>query len=350
MPVKISCPNCEAGLSMPESMFGKQVRCPKCQKPFQCPTGEEAVTTKPRSAPAPARSGSSNPFDFEEAPARRTRDSAAEVEFEPDEDEVDRSYRRRPRRTGWERVRGGGTFLCISAGMFLVFYLIYFFFFGQPRTPTSTPPSLGLVKTMLILECLLIMGAAGCGALGMSMCMTVPHTSFAKGAALGSMVSLLLCAVCSFLVTVIIMMLLFGSAPGPGILKALFYLALALIGSLVAGFVFCIFYLTILATFLTSRAMLGSVVAHGVFLMVSPFIFVAISTLPALMGGSPMGGGPMGGGPMGGGPMGSGPPSDGPGLSAFLGLLMIMGAIGWFITNVLSLNGAISRAKRLGKI
>jgi hypothetical protein len=230
--------------------------------------------------------------------------------------------------------------------MFLTTYLIFYFLLSNPKSLGSP----GAAKAILIFECLLFTAAAACGGLGMSMCMTVPHTSFAKGPALGSMVSLLLCSVCSFLLTLILMMVLFGSAPGPGILKALFYLSLALIASLIAGFVFCIFYLTILATYLTSRAMLGSVVAHGVFLMTSPFIFMGISTLPALMGGGPMGGGPMGGGPMGEGPIGTGPPSSGPSFSEVMALLMFMGAVGWFITNVISLNGAISRAKRMGKI
>jgi len=32
MTVRIGCPSCHASLSMPEKMYGRQVKCPKCQQ------------------------------------------------------------------------------------------------------------------------------------------------------------------------------------------------------------------------------------------------------------------------------------------------------------------------------
>ena len=44
---RIACPSCNSSLTMPESMYGRKVKCPKCNTPFQCPTPSG-------SAPAPA--------------------------------------------------------------------------------------------------------------------------------------------------------------------------------------------------------------------------------------------------------------------------------------------------------
>src|SRR5262249_4095102 len=124
MPIRIQCPTCHTSLSMPETMYGKAVRCPSCQNAFQCPPGPAAAPAAPPAAPAPtarrrpaatptarARQASSAPFDFAPAAAPAA----------PDHFDYDRGFRPR-RRTSWDKVRSGIFLLYFSALCFLLYF------------------------------------------------------------------------------------------------------------------------------------------------------------------------------------------------------------------------------------
>src|SRR5262249_21152274 len=57
MAVRVQCPGCGATLSMEEKVFGKQVRCPRCQKVLQVPAPKSAPPAdgEPAEPPKPAR-------------------------------------------------------------------------------------------------------------------------------------------------------------------------------------------------------------------------------------------------------------------------------------------------------
>ena len=71
-----ACPGCHARLQMPETMAGKQVRCPKCKAPFVVAAAAAPKTGPAKTAPAksPPRPASSAPKS--EAVTARARPSA----------------------------------------------------------------------------------------------------------------------------------------------------------------------------------------------------------------------------------------------------------------------------------
>jgi predicted Zn finger-like uncharacterized protein len=98
MPEQIACPSCGATLRVPETLLGKNVKCPKCQNVFraaaQAPAEPEEPEERVAHEPAPARPSSRRreppPEDYEEEegppphedeeeerPRRRRRGSAA---------------------------------------------------------------------------------------------------------------------------------------------------------------------------------------------------------------------------------------------------------------------------------
>ena len=332
MAVRISCTHCNSGLSMPESMYGKPVRCPKCQKIFECPPGPEGTTEapvkrEPRKRPATMPDGG-NPFAFEEASAPPARGGDADLEELPTDDDV-AVTRSRHRKQGWDRACQGVIFLCISAGLYLGFYLVLHFILGS-----SSPPKPDLAKVIIILQVLLFVGACAVGTLGLMRFAAVPPASGARGAANAGMFALLLCTLTGFLYGTMLLIVMFGEKPpGEGMAKAMGWLMLATVTLMVAAFSLCIFFLTIAAVHLQTQAMLGSVVAHGVYLMVSPFALIAFLMFVSLGGPGPRGGG-------------------GPGfsLTGTFNLILILGAVVWFIVNVLTLNAAVARARRKGLI
>lgn len=92
MPEQIRCPSCNAALRVPESLLGKNVKCPKCQKAFLAeleePAELEEIVQEP--APSAARRRPKLPEDAEE-----------EEEFPPEEEleeEEERPRRRKRRR------------------------------------------------------------------------------------------------------------------------------------------------------------------------------------------------------------------------------------------------------------
>src|SRR5262245_50144228 len=129
MPIRIQCPTCQTSLSMPETMYGKAVRCPNCQNAFQCPPGPAAAPAPaaapplaPRRRPAAPptarpRPAGGRPFDFEPAAAPTGPD---QLDYD-----YDRGFRPR-RRTGWDKVRSGILLLYFSTLCFFVLFLLRF--------------------------------------------------------------------------------------------------------------------------------------------------------------------------------------------------------------------------------
>jgi hypothetical protein len=127
MPTVMKCPSCKKSLKLNDSLAGKRVRCPACQKPFQVPKGEdereevdeleevptseeEAETAVQAKRPA-ARSRRPPDEDDEEdeRPARRSRRARDEDEDdEEEEEERPRRRRRRRRRSGGDASAGTG--------------------------------------------------------------------------------------------------------------------------------------------------------------------------------------------------------------------------------------------------
>jgi predicted Zn finger-like uncharacterized protein len=96
MPEQIRCPECDATLRVPDSLLGRNVKCPKCQTTFTAEIdspAEQIVQEPPRSAARP--------------PSLRSEDIEDEEEDElPPDEEEDEDDRPRRKRRGRRRSRG----------------------------------------------------------------------------------------------------------------------------------------------------------------------------------------------------------------------------------------------------
>jgi predicted Zn finger-like uncharacterized protein len=93
MPEQIRCPSCNATLRVPDTLLGKNVKCPKCQTTFTAATDapeepEEGIVHEP--APAARRRPAPPPEEYEE-------EAPPEEEYE--EEDRPRRRRKRGRRT-----------------------------------------------------------------------------------------------------------------------------------------------------------------------------------------------------------------------------------------------------------
>lgn len=331
MPIRINCPSCQASLSMPESMYGKAVRCPKCQSPFQCPSGPAPSAPAPApvrraKAPVAAVPSSGNPFSFEEA--SQPPPLGGDVGYEEDRASPRGSGRRLG---GWESVLSGFLFLYISAGCFMAWFLLFHF---APKL-ISSPASL---KIVVILDCLLFVAGTVLGVLGQMKCSAIPATSGAKGAATAALVFMVLAAIGSFITMVLILMMLFSSEGG-SLFKLLPFFLLTALGALSGAFILFTFFLTISAVFLKQKGLVSSIMAYVVFLAVSPVAYFAFGLTAAMLGGPSPGGGRTG-------PRGGRGEPEGAGIMSFLPLLYMAVAALWFAFILVQLGGAINRACR----
>ncbi len=91
MPEQVRCPSCEAALRVPDTLLGKNVKCPKCQTTFLAemeePEQPKGIVREPSSSAR--RSRVPDPAEDED-----------EEELPPEEEEEDRPRRRRRRRRG----------------------------------------------------------------------------------------------------------------------------------------------------------------------------------------------------------------------------------------------------------
>lgn len=176
MPVRISCPNCQGALSMPDAMYGKQVRCPKCQQPFVCPPGPDA---------APQRS-SPSPYDYD-APPRSSRG------YE-DYDQSERRYESEPRGS-WGRFAIGSIFLFISFGLLAAGECVLHIGLLANKNVASKAVS-------IVFQILTIAGAAT-GAIGLGIAGGLPRQSRVRGILFGGMGFLISAAVLAFIVFIL---------------------------------------------------------------------------------------------------------------------------------------------------
>src|SRR5262245_37278797 len=101
MPIKTTCPNCDAPYTLADTMEGKKVRCKSCSEPFTVEaTGASAngAASKPKSKPGsdalvqarPNRPAPSRDDDDDDRPRKKSRPDR-------DEDDDDRPARGRDR-------------------------------------------------------------------------------------------------------------------------------------------------------------------------------------------------------------------------------------------------------------
>jgi hypothetical protein len=328
MPTRINCPSCNTALSLPESMYGKTVRCPGCQQMFQCPNPGSVAPGPPpppprRSAPPPPSSG--NPFDFAPAP---------EAGFVDDEDDEPRG--RRPRRSaGWDRVRGGFLFLYLSAGCFTLCYLLLFFFAGDATGggrsgPSGPGPSPGTIKAVLTFLSVLFVAGTVLGGIGLASCGSVPAETRARIPVTVGMVCMILCAVSSVVISFMVLPTIFGDKPPTG-LKVLPILVLATTGSLMASFILFTFFLTLAAVHLQRWGLLASIITYVVVMSLSPLAIFGLTYFQLLLSGPRMAA------------------SDSGTLIKFLSVTTVVGGAVWFCLMLVTLNSAIDRLRGRGR-
>src|SRR5262245_49474656 len=134
MPEQIHCPSCDATLRVPDTLLGKNVKCPKCQTTFTAST----------EAPAEMETIAEEPIPSGRRPARLPEEDA-DADFPPEEDE-DRPHRRR-RRGGRSTdeaesaVFGPAVALIVSAALGMGGNLIYLVFQLIGLSTRHTPPA-----------------------------------------------------------------------------------------------------------------------------------------------------------------------------------------------------------------
>jgi len=188
MPEQVRCPSCDATLRVPDTLLGKNVKCPKCQTTFLAET--EAPEESERIAREPARS------------SRRSRvpDDTEDEELPPEEEDEDRPRRRRRgRRTAAAEsaVAGPAIAMMVIAGLDIAagivdvllrllgigFYAANTAQFGRPGGPRGVGPEflasgvlgiggdiLGMAVAVLILVGALKMKSLSSYGLAMTAC------------------------------------------------------------------------------------------------------------------------------------------------------------------------------------
>ena len=134
MPEQVRCPSCNATLRVPDSLLGKNVKCPKCATTFVAEMEEPAEPEGIVREPAPAR----------RSPAL---EGTEEEEF-LEEEEV-RPRRRRKRRYAEAESAVAGPAICLmvlggldipTALVYLVFQIINLSQAGKAYPPGQAPP------------------------------------------------------------------------------------------------------------------------------------------------------------------------------------------------------------------
>ena len=117
MPEQVRCPSCNATLRVPDTLLGKNVKCPKCQTTFLAETEEpaepEGIVRDP--APSSRRRPSAPPEEYEDEPPL-------------EEEDEDRPRRRRRRGRGSaaaeSAVAGPAIAMMVVAGLDVAWTII----------------------------------------------------------------------------------------------------------------------------------------------------------------------------------------------------------------------------------
>ena len=336
MPVRINCPSCQASLSMPESMYGKAVRCPKCQSPFQCPTPSANAAPAPsRRAPAPAASGG-NPFAFEEAAAPAGGD---EADYEDD----------RPRRGG--RRGGSGAWGAVNSGFLYLFLstLCFFLCFSMlvllplllkkdnPREPPSKTAQRIQDGTFVVL----LMGGLVLAILGQVRCCAVPGVSGAKSTITVATVFMILATMAGLLVSFLTMRMAFAEPKTLEefeSLRSMHKLAvlsrIILATTLLASFILSVFFILLTAQHLQDKTLVGSTIAYAVVVVTSPLLVYGLLLFYVAVAERELRASSV-----------DGKPATA-GFFQYLPFLVLLVAAGWFAFLLFSLKGDVSRTAR----
>ena len=134
MPEQVRCPSCSAALRVPDSLLGKNVKCPKCQTTFVA-EGEELAHPKGIvQEPTPVITRPCLPAEDEDLPPEDERDEQDERYYESEEryqeDRPRRGRRRRRFRSGNAEamVAGPAIALMVAAILGIVANLGYLTF------------------------------------------------------------------------------------------------------------------------------------------------------------------------------------------------------------------------------
>lgn len=288
MAVTIACTHCQASLSMPESMAGRQVRCPKCQQVFTCPQSLAASPSpqpeppKPESRKRPATMPSTgNPFEFDESTAPAAAASApVSNELAFDEGTTQNAYLGR---TGWGRVRSSFLLLLISAGCYYVAFLCYSLsqIFHDPMTPPPRSGNLLEIITWVIVLVALILAS-----LAQSKCCSAPASSGARGAA---QTAALLMVVAAFMWTVLLSLVFLAKSTGglpPPLANLVPLLIMVYLGCMLGSFLIFLFYLALSGSALQSRSLMSNTLAFALFFFLSPFLYAGLLYFKGMIGGN----------------------------------------------------------------
>jgi predicted Zn finger-like uncharacterized protein len=124
MPEQISCPSCGATLRVPETLLGKNVKCPKCQNTFRAETQAAAEPEEPEERvarePAPARASSRR----RQAPPEDYDDEGPPPEDEDEDEDRPRRRRRRGSSAAASAVAGPAIALMVVAGLAIALSLL----------------------------------------------------------------------------------------------------------------------------------------------------------------------------------------------------------------------------------
>lgn len=134
MPLRVSCPGCQAPMKVPDEARGRKVRCPKCQVVFSVPAAEPSAAPPPVAAappddpvsdlgePAVPRPGGDRVTKSppprrsadEDAPRKATRRPRDDYDEDGEDDD------RPPRRGAARRKSRAGLYIALGVGLFFL--------------------------------------------------------------------------------------------------------------------------------------------------------------------------------------------------------------------------------------
>jgi hypothetical protein len=309
MPVRINCPSCQTTLAMPESMFGKPVRCPSCKQAFQCPPDPAAVrpaavpravpmappvvpwAPPPPPPPAPPRA---DPFDLDAgqpAPAPLTPPSPPSDGGEGgvrgragfDWGEVDEPGGRASLPRGWRRVRQGFAYLLTSA-LVSVVGTVMIVWLTAVMIESGGGTAGGLAPLVLLALC----GVASLvlWLVGLRLCCAIPRETGAQGVIVASTTATWMTIGAIGLLT--LLTLISSAADNQKAALVSYPVMFFAMGFLMAALILFLFFLLLVAFHLKERSLATSVISFVVFVFAAPWVVPASVLLLAILAGKGM--------------------------------------------------------------
>lgn len=202
MPTVISCPQCSTKLKVPDTVLGKNVKCPKCSFAFVAPaaTPSPAITKTPAAPPPP-------PVPQQPRPPAPREDYQDDYQRDDDDEEEYDDRRRRRRkppgtRNEWAKVRTGVTLVLSGVFTLLATALLSCCAFGvvvgvlagsvsqaarnRGNVGGALGTSLGLFIAVCVLAGLGVLIMFGLTGVGNIFCIAAPRKKGAKALAITS--------------------------------------------------------------------------------------------------------------------------------------------------------------------